>query len=246
MTTPVLTRADDRLQSFSRCHGTRALPAMGLNRIRQRLDKLHPDPEEHPSETAAVNSPASESATERITAASDAIPAAIEAAAWETVLEQCGAFGTMETPLSSNRRVDALNRISEDLSFDTGWLFQLTPDGKAFTVSTTVGDHARGGQGTPACIRPGERTVFGVCLQRREVVVLHNTSDRTITRYLPEWWIDVIAAPKAVALIPIQRAGKVTAVLLAGWRNPRRVTLTESQVAQAHDQCLRAISNSAD
>jgi HD-like signal output (HDOD) protein len=242
MTAPLLTRADDRLRSFSRCHGTRALPAMGLNRIRQRLERMQPEADFEPASDASSAPHVDQPAGPR-SPANDALSATAETAMWEAALEKSGAFDVVAPTRDVDQRIDSLNLIGESLKFDTGWLFELTLDGKGFTRTTSVGDHARAGTVEAVYVRSTERTVFGVCLQRREVVVLHDTADRTITRYLPEWWHDIAHAPKALALIPIQRAGKVHALVLAGWRTPRRVSLTESQVAQAQDACLRAIES---
>ena len=243
MTAPLLTRADDRLRDFSRCHGTRALPAMGLNRIRQRLDRMQPEADFDPIVATPANLSLVPLAPDLESPANDGLRAGDETTPWETALEASGAFGIIETIPEADHRVATLNLIGETLNFDTGWLFQLTPDGKGFSRTTSVGQHAPAANGATIYVRSTERTVFGVCLQRREVVVLHDTADRTITRYLPEWWNELVAAPKALALIPIHRAGKVHALLLAGWRTPRRVALTESQVAQAQDACMRAIES---
>jgi HD-like signal output (HDOD) protein len=240
MTEPVLTRAQDRLQSFSRCHGSRALPALGLNRIRQRLDRMHPETEVEAGATvpAGVPLPTAESNLRL-----HDVRSADETTMWEAALEKSGAFDVIETQPDVDQRIDSLNLIEETLKFDTAWLFELTPDGKGFTRTTCVGDHARSGHGAAICVRSTERSVFGVCLQRREVVVLHDTNDRTIAQYLPEWWSRITTPPKAVALIPVERNGRVHALLLAGWRDPRRVSLTPCQVAQAQDTCLRAIKS---
>ena len=39
--------------------------------------------------------------------------------------------------------------------------------------------------------------MFGVALSRQEVVVLHDTKDAAISRYLPSWWAVAEAMPRA-------------------------------------------------
>src|SRR5262249_44963294 len=109
-------------------------------------------------------------------------PPPVKAETWDSALEQSECFGIIESANTVDPRMAALNAIGEAIHFDTCWLFQRTPNGSGFTLTTAAGANAGNGRDTPAYVQPGERTVFGVCLQRREVVVLHDTFDRTITR----------------------------------------------------------------
>jgi hypothetical protein len=79
-----------------------------------------------------------------------------------------------------------------------------------------------------------ERSVFGVCLQRREVVIIHDTSDKALAPYLPDWFRRANGAPSAFALIPVGTTDTPSALLLIGWGTPRRVALTASQLALIH------------
>ena len=52
-------------------------------------------------------------------------------------------------------------------------------------------------------MRNDERTVFGVCLTRRENVVIHDTTASTLTAYLPAWFRQTEGAPGAFLLMPL-------------------------------------------
>lgn len=89
-----------------------------------------------------------------------------------------------------------------------------------------------------APVHPSDRTLFGLCLSRHEIVVIHDTRDRRIAAYLPPWWPAIAKPPGAFAIVPIRGSGATQAMLLVGWSAPRRVVLTAAQGAQL-DQLVR-------
>lgn len=250
LTTSIMSRADTRLRSFSVGSGGRTLPAASLSRIRRRLEHLRPDCETNSDQELLVRPRDTHDASELEALAEEALIAETAAAvppppaeeAWDTVLEQSGSFGTQKAAAPENPFVAALAVIAGAMETDACWLFRRTPESSGFVPTTAHGDDL--GDARPlARLREGERTVFGVCLTRKEVVVLHDTGDPTIRRYLPAWWGVMTLAPKAFALIPIQEAGVITALVLTGWRTPRRVTPSDQHVALAQQACTHALAS---
>ena len=74
--------------------------------------------------------------------------------------------------------------------------------------------------------------MFGVCLMRREVVLIHDTSDRALSTYLPPWWADVTLGVKSFVLVPIaDRPNVVDTLLFFGWPEKRRVQLARGHIS---------------
>jgi HD-like signal output (HDOD) protein len=81
-------------------------------------------------------------------------------------------------------------------------------------------------------VRGGERTVFGVCLQRGENINIHHTQDPKITPYLPTWLKDR-AELGAFVLLPLTDGTHSQGVLLAGWNDACHIALPPD--------CVRAL-----
>ena len=84
-------------------------------------------------------------------------------------------------------------------------------------------------------IRLDEQTVFGVCLRRRENVVIHRTSDPKTAPYMPKWCHGEQGLGSFVAL-PLHDQTRCFALMLIGWPEARQITLTPE-----HTRLLRAI-----
>ncbi len=85
--------------------------------------------------------------------------------------------------------------------------------------------------------------MFGVALSRQEVVVLHDTKDAAISRYLPSWWAVAEAMPRAFALVPIRTGKGLVGLCLIGWRNARKVSVSSPQVSLVQQICAQAIES---
>lgn len=239
----VLARADHRLASFSRCQGSRALPAQSLSRLHHRaaskpaLELLphDPAPELSCSSGHLEGEPADVAPTSDVTAAAGS--ATSDALASETLpLPLDFDFAELAEPEGTTPDT-ALAAIRHALQADACWLFQRAPGATTLRHS---GLDPVGSLSSLAVVRDGERTVFGVCLSRQEVVVLHDTREPKILRYLPSWWDAIVNAPCAFALIPITESGQVTALVMAGWEAPRRVMLADTDVALTQECGRRA------
>lgn len=85
-----------------------------------------------------------------------------------------------------------------------------------------------------ATVTPGERTTFGLCLSRRENLLIHDAQDASIGPYVPGWLRD---APhlQAYVLLPIIQAEKPLGVILAGWAMKRKIIIAPDQVQLLRD-----------
>ncbi len=85
-----------------------------------------------------------------------------------------------------------------------------------------------------ATVTPGERTTFGLCLSRRENLLIHDARDASIGPYVPGWLRD---APhlQAYVLLPLIHADKPTGVILAGWAMKRKIVIAPDQVQLLRD-----------
>jgi hypothetical protein len=75
-----------------------------------------------------------------------------------------------------------------------------------------------------AQVRLDDRNACGICLTRRETILIHNTRDAKITPYLPPWLLacDHIGA---CMLLPVFEREKPLALILAGWPTPRQIVV---------------------
>ena len=76
--------------------------------------------------------------------------------------------------------------------------------------------------------RSDERTVVGVCLARRENVLIHNANDPKIVPYLPAW-MRGNPAFGAAALLPIVNQKHVHGIIIATWGEGRNIVITPEQ-----------------
>jgi hypothetical protein len=97
---------------------------------------------------------------------------------------------------------------------------------------------------TPAVIEASDRSVFGVCLTRREVVLIHDKTEANVLQYLPDWFRTIERSPAAFALIPLLDSTSVVGLLLIGWSDARRIPLSNAEIALARRQLQAAIARS--
>jgi hypothetical protein len=85
-----------------------------------------------------------------------------------------------------------------------------------------------------AIVAPGERTTFGLCLARRENLLIHDAQDAAIAPYVPSW---LRASPflQAYVILPIVHAEQPLGLLLAGWATKRKIVLPPEQVQLLRD-----------
>lgn len=249
---PVMLKTGDRLQNFVSVSGLASLPTPGLRRIRVHAYHLNPNhapvteppPAARPAGSAAVPETTAGETVAAAPAWPDDIAAAPAAAPelepmlaeapptepWDAALERAGAFAAQPTPPAANSLSTTLALARDSAQADTCWLIERLPGGASLTLTAGTGPEWKTLKGN-AAVRSDERSVFGVCLTRQEVVVLHDTREPSIQPYLPAWWRSAAVTPRAVALVPLRLDAKTTAIALLGWGSPRRVNLAAPQLA---------------
>jgi hypothetical protein len=112
------------------------------------------------------------------------------------------------------------------------WTFSLQPGGASMPLTHGVGERWQRFQAI-AAVRSDERTVFGVCLSRREAVVIHDLQDPKLKPYLPAWIREAADAPPSFVLVPLQEGARACGVVLIGWHQAQRITLNKAQLELA-------------
>lgn len=212
---PALHYADQRLSGYSRCNGVRTLPSLNLRRFRTRLDDLAPAGARAPEADLAAAS-----------AEPTASPAPAPLAPAPTAGKGLAAPAHFTAP---DPWLAALNGARDTAAADLCWVFLPEKDGPLFSLARRSDASGLRAGTTTATFRTAERNVFGVCLSRLEIVVIHDTRHRTIAPYLPTWWPELRAKPDAFALLPVRTDATVHAVLLVGWSRARRIALGGDQ-----------------
>lgn len=223
---PVLARADDRLRQFTTGHGFAAMPTKSLTRIGWRAQLYSTDPvtaEAAPTDsTPPLPPPAPDDPLPADPAAPDdaSAPEPIEPLATEL------AAAAPTDPLLA-----ALARVRDLFAARDCWLFRAAPGEKHLRLVRSLDPRAIAAA-AEARVDPAERSVFGVCLQRREIVVMH---DATQSPHVPRWFRQHLEAPGAFLLVPLPASAGPSELLLVGWPAPRRLAVTPAQVAQARE-----------
>ncbi len=135
-----------------------------------------------------------------------------------------------------------LTLARDALQAEECWLFERLDGGASLSLVGGTGKIWLEAQ-PYAALRPEDRNVFGVALSRQEVVVLHDTKDAAISRYLPSWWAVAEAMPRAFALVPIRTGKGLVGLCLIGWRNARKVSVSSPQVSLVQQICAQAIES---
>jgi len=145
-------------------------------------------------------------------------------------------------PAESDPWIAALKFVHDGFGAQECWLFLPKAGGESLPLLQGIGQHWLEFK-SRAALRLDERTVFGVCLTRRENVVIHDTTAATLTPYLPEWFRQTAGAPGAFLLMPLHE-GKIThGMVLIGWSKPQRITVSAAQTELAR-QMFASVSAS--
>ena len=185
-------------------------------------------------ESTAANGPATAAPAEKADDAKAPAATSPDAPApeqpWDAALNRSPAFAAQTLTGVSDGLSAAVNLALSSIGAKEAWVFRRVAGGTAMSIV--------GGQGEAcsrfkprATVRADERSIFGVCLTRREVVLIHDTADATLRTYLPPWWREVGGGPRAFALVPIAPGDEAHTLVLLGWPESRRVQLTRGQVS---------------
>ena len=253
---PALQRANERLRSFTSSSGSPALPTESLCRVNLRYRQLCPEekiPSLHgevgatPTAPTTTDTPITHEPTAAVITQTAVVPPAEvpiqipEPAAWDESLASSVAFEAQsidQTPVDPV--ANALALVREAVGAGECWLFTSAPKTENLVLNFGVGP-GWSAQRTAALIHADERSVFGVCLKRREVVLIHDAADAALLPYLPQWLRQPGVAPAAFALVPLRAEGSAPALLLIGWPTARRIALSAPQITLTNQLLASAL-----
>lgn len=135
-------------------------------------------------------------------------------------------------PMARDPWLAALTLVRDSFGAQECWTFTVQPGGFSLPLTHGVGERWQRFQAI-AAVRSDERTVFGVCLSRREAVVIHDLQDPKLKPYLPGWMRESGDAPPSFVLVPLTEGDRVSGVVLIGWHKAQRITLNKAQLELA-------------
>lgn len=135
-------------------------------------------------------------------------------------------------PIARDPWLSALTLVRDSFAAQECWTFALKPGGVSMPLTHGVGERWHRFQAI-AAVRSDERTVFGVCLTRREAVVIHDLHDPKLKPYLPAWMRETDGAPPSFVLVPLLEGERAAGVVLIGWHQAQRVALNKAQLELA-------------
>ncbi|MEO0055068.1 MAG: hypothetical protein RLZZ50_1015, partial [Verrucomicrobiota bacterium] len=109
------------------------------------------------------------------------------------------------------------------------WWFRSGHTGEILMRHSGLGE-TWGGVPASAAVMPGERNVFGLAIDKGDVVLIHDATAPTLRAYLPAWWTNLPLVPPSFALVPISH-GVDRSLLVVGWTDKRHVALSNAQAA---------------
>lgn len=234
-----LQHAEERIATFQTAGTSNPLPAAMLLRIQAHLRPKVPVTPISSAEAVTPRVAIAGAGTEP-TAPSASLGETTTAAArvpvdqqWTTELQRSSAFATQHAKLQAQVdpwevAVEALHRTFEA---DEIGVFLPAHGGQSFVLRYGTGGQWRHCQ-SRAALRQEEHTIFGVCLSRLKTVVIHNTRESSIQRYLPQWFQDCEIRLGALLLMPLLEPHK--GLVLIGWRAARQVAPSAEQSVLAH------------
>lgn len=135
-------------------------------------------------------------------------------------------------PAARDPWLAALTLVRDSFVAQECWTFAVQPGGVSLPLTHGVGERWQRFQAI-AAVRSDERTVFGVCLSRREAVVIHDLQDPKLKPYLPGWMRESGDAPPSFVLVPLAEGDRASGVVLIGWHKAQRITLNKAQLELA-------------
>jgi HD-like signal output (HDOD) protein len=208
----------ERLTAFIRDFKITALPTNALIRMRQRVKRVDPPaPAPAPVKTASTPPMAPR------------LPRAPVAAAnlWEYEGREFSRL-LAEPDATVDQILTALMGITQrGFSTRDCLVFAGAPGVATFSLAQGSGTFFDGLDKQTVVSRE-ERTALGICVSRRENVLVHHAGDAKIAPYLPPW-LRAADAPAAYALLPIVDRGLAQGLLMVGWPNQQQVIIPGEQ-----------------
>ncbi len=240
---------DQNLRTFSRTYGTKVIATGIFQRIAERANQTEPLPVL--PEGMLLNSPTSPAPAPSLapapSSASDssaALPSSPPLPDGISILTECL---LQLSELTSAAAIDvpgmdlaALTAVRRALDLQDCVLFQRDPGAQTYTAQTGLGALLDLVRGRPV-ISAERRDVFSICLNRREDVLIRDTSDPKIRPFLPEWLL-AAGAINGFILLPLSNNTGVIALIVGTRSGPRPLqpTARELQLLKAIRQHLVA------
>jgi HD-like signal output (HDOD) protein len=159
---------------------------------------------------------------------------------WTEQLASSVAFETQapEAQREKDPWAETLALVRDNFGADECWAFLPQAGGLSLPIRHGTGENWRRLIST-AALRADERTVFGICLTRRENVVIHNTAEPSLVPYLPEWFRRADPRPGSFLLMPLVAGPGACGLVLIGWKQAQRLDLSAARTELAR-QALAA------
>lgn len=226
LSTELLTYTDERLALFVKGFDSRSGPLIAANPIRMRLEKRDPVPPQRRHRPAP-------SAAKPVGPARGGTEEGAPTEGWQQGAARLRALvgqreRTLEEVLSA-----AVDVLMEGFGAPEGVVFASGGTGRSFNAVRCCG--VRLARARPQALRTEERTVFGICLARRENVLIHDAADPKLRAYLPDW-LGATGTLGAFILLPLFSGDhRVQGLILCGWPEARRIELKPEHSALLKD-----------
>jgi len=219
--------AEERLSDFVRGLARAGSPVMVGHRLRQRIGKIDPVRPVKPLEVVSLE-PVPQPNSRAVL---PLMPADEVAAAWTDGIAMIRA--TLKDPSRTLAETFslAMQVVMEGFGAEGAALFTSTRPGEICRLSEQRGELFGGMEA--ARISAKDRSAFGICLSRRENVLIHDSNDAKIRPYLPEW-LQTPGAPASFVLLPLFHEQSVHGLIVCAWREPRKIVMTPEHVSLIH------------
>jgi hypothetical protein len=128
----------------------------------------------------------------------------------------------------------ALEHVQLGFSAPEAVLLSVESDHRNYVATLGHGKLIRHIRGDRA-VRRDEHTVLGICLSRRDNVVIHDTTYPRIAPYLPTWCAGKQGLGAFVAM-PLHDQKLCFGLIIVGWLEPRKIVITPE-----HNRLLHAL-----
>lgn len=251
----VMDAAGQQLDQYVRVFRLKSLPSNSLARIRNRRNALR-----QAAAGVSVSPAAPVPVAERMEGAEKASEVRDEGAGltqppfplaetkpavvaeqfdWSMQIERVGELLGRRGVSIDHVLAAVVDVVSSGMGAPECLLFTAVPGRRgAYPLTHGIGSQFKTLRGH-AEVEPHGRTIFGVCLMRKENIMIHHADDAKIMPYLP-LWLRTCPALKAYALLPLTDGADVRGVVLAGWPEARQIVLSPEQVR--HIRSLLALA----
>ncbi|MFT4902206.1 MAG: HD-like signal output (HDOD) protein [Lentimonas sp.] len=129
----------------------------------------------------------------------------------------------------SPRVIDQLFRIlKKGFDCNESLIFLPRPGRKGFQLYRGMGRY-ESFLGKSTTIHPSEASIFGLCLQRKEIIVIGDAKSAKIRPHLPKWYLDNVNL-NAFALCSLHDDQGLAGLVYIGWENSRNFKIQPEKI----------------